>query len=135
MIDDKAENGGLKTFHIVVMVATFLVITTYQFLGVPCIKDPVRLIYKKDSNLANAIIEKTRLRSLVFTTTLGGTFPNVQSVIMLIIEAYYHAVYPAIPLHRDVFHYSDGGQSAMDWAYAVPQRTRHMTKEFKDRLS
>lgn len=68
---------------------------------------------------------------MVFTTCVGGTFSNVQSILMLIIEAYYHAMYPKIPLYREVFKYDDGGQSAMDWAYAEPQRTRHMTTDFK----
>ena len=106
-----------STWLLIAAVSSVLI---YIILGVPLFKDPLRVTFKKDSRHAQDIIEKTRLSTMVFTTCLAGTFPYFQMVGMLILEAFYHATYPAIPLHREIIKYRDGGEAAIDWAYAVP---------------
>jgi len=41
--------------------------------GVPRIKDPLVLTYKKDSRILNKILDNTNLRNLTFTTCYAGT--------------------------------------------------------------
>ena len=79
------------------------------FFGVPYVKDPLILTYKKDSAKLNKILDNTNLRNLVFTTCYAGTICPIQMFLMCMVEIFYLNFLTRVKFHREVFKFKDGG--------------------------
>ena len=53
---------------------------------------------------------------------------------MIMIEQVYLKFCTQVKLHREIFKFKDGGQTAMDWAFEMPQKVKHMPEAQKKKL-
>ena len=55
----------------------------------------------------------------------------IQMFLMCMVEIFYLNFYTRVKFHREVFKFKDGGQSALDWGFEMPQKTKYLTRSQK----
>ena len=113
-------------------VVFFIVGLFYWSISAPYYTDKLQIAHSKTTNLGQKVIDS--VSNLKYHPCFASTDAFWHVVLMVLSEIRMKVFRDLVPSSREILRLTDGGSIAIEWAYHRPQKTQHMTAEFKNTL-